>query len=247
MGELITAAFSSSNLFLTFLLGLVSLYWLSVIVGAIGMDSLDFDLDLDADIDIDVDVAVDVDVDADVDVDVDADADTDTSSVGSTGGNTAADGSLLIGTLRFLNFGRVPFMVLLSTIILCIWSISIYCNHDASWINPGNSSSMAALLFFPNLTASLLLSKIFTAPLVPIFAKLNTSEKALVIDGKVGTLMTSIKEGETGQLKIDINGSIVSLSVQSNEGKSIRKGDKVVVIEKLESGKAYVVQKIEHH
>ncbi|CAA6824704.1 MAG: Unknown protein [uncultured Aureispira sp.] len=244
MGELITAAFSTSNLFLTFLLGLVSLYWLSVIVGAIGMDSLDFDLDVDADIDIDVDLDVDVDVDMDMDVDVDADVDMDT-DVASIG--TASGGSAFLGILRFLNFGRVPFMVLLSTIILSVWSISIYCNHDASLINPGNSTSMAALLFFPNLIVSLLLSKIFTAPLVPIFAKLNTSEKALVIDGKVGTLMTSIKEEETGQLKIDINGSIVSLSVQSNDGKSIRKGDKVVVIEKLESGKAYIVQKIEHH
>lgn len=243
MGELITAAFSSSNLFLTFLLGLVSLYWLSVIVGAIGMDSLDFDLDLDADIDIDVDV----DVAVDVDVDADVDADTDTSSVGSTGFDSNGEVSLFIGTLRFLNFGRVPFMVLLSTIILSLWSISIYCNHDASWINPGNSTTMAAVLFFPNLIASLLLSKVFTAPLVPIFAKLNTAEKALVIDGKVGTLMTSIKEEETGQLKIDINGSIVSLSVQSNDGKTIQKGDKVVVIEKMDDGKAYIVQKIEHH
>ncbi|WMX17419.1 MULTISPECIES: OB-fold-containig protein [unclassified Aureispira] len=238
MGELITAAFSTSNLFLTLLLGLVTLYWLSVIVGAIGMDSLDFDLDLDADIDVDVDV----DVDADIAADVDADADTDTTSVGSAGG-----GSLFLGTLRFFNFGRVPFMVLLSTIILCLWSISIYCNHDASWINPGNSTSMAAVLFFPNLIISLLFSKLLTAPLVPIFAKLNTAEKALVIDGKVGTLMTSIKEEETGQLKIDINGSIVSLSVQSNDGKAIQKGEKVVVIEKMDNGKAYIVQKIEHH
>jgi hypothetical protein len=236
MGELITAAFSSSNLFLTILLGLVALYWLSVIVGAIGMDSLDFDLDLDADIDVDIDVDVDVAVDIDADVDADA-----------TGIGSAVGGSLFIGILRFLNFGRVPFMVLLSTIILSIWSIAIYCNHDASFINPGNSTSMAAILFFPNLIISLLLSKIFTAPLVPIFAKLNTAEKALVIDGKVGTLMTSIKKEETGQLKIDINGSIVSLSVQSNDGKTIQKGDKVVVIEKTEDGKAYLVQRIEHH
>jgi len=238
MGELITAAFSTSNLFLTLLLGLVALYWLSVIIGAIGMDSFDFDLDLDADIDVDIDVDVDVDVDVDIDADVDADA---------TGIGSAVGGSLFIGILRFLNFGRVPFMVLLSTIILSTWSIAIYCNHDASFINPGNSTSMAAILFFPNLIISLLLSKIFTAPLVPIFAKLNTAEKALVIDGKVGTLMTSIKEEETGQLKIDINGSIVSLSVQSNNGKSIQKGDKVVVIEKTDDGKAYIVQRIEHH
>lgn len=238
MSELITAAFSSSNLFLTFLLGLVSLYWLSVMIGAIGMDSFDFDLDIDADVDIDIDVDVDADIDVDADADVDADGDADTSSLG---------GGLMIGALRFFNFGRVPFMVLLSTIILCMWSISIYCNHDASWINPGNNTYTAALLFLPNLVVSLLLSKVFTAPLVPVFAKLNTAEKALIIDGKVGTLMTSIKEQEIGQLKIDIDGSIVSLSVQSNDGKKIQKGEKVVVVEKIDNGKTYIVQRIEHH
>lgn len=243
MVELITAAFSASNLLLTLLLGLMTLYWFSVIIGAIGMDSFDIDLDVDVDVDVDIDVDVDVDVDADIDVDADVDADADTAG----GSPSNIGGGFLIGALRFFNFGRVPFMVLLSTLVLSMWSLSIYCNHDGSWINPTNATSIAAALFVPNLIISLLLSKVFTAPLVPVFAKLNTAEKALVIDGKVGTLMTSIKEEEVGQLKIDINGSIVSLSVQSNDGKPIDKGDKVVVVEKTDNGKAYIVQKIKHH
>lgn len=247
MGELITAALSTSNLFLTFLLGLMTLYWMSVIIGAIGMDSFDVDIDADVDIDVDVDVDVDIDADVDVDADIDADADVDADAdqVGPSGG--AYTGSITLKILRFFNLGRVPFMVLLSTLVLCMWSISIYCNHDGSWLNPDNVTSLAAIYFVPNLVASLFLSKLFTAPLVPVFAKLNTSEKALVIDGKVGTLMTSIKDTETGQLKIDINGSIVALNVKSNDGVPIKKGEKVVVIEKFDDGKSYVVQKIEHH
>jgi hypothetical protein len=240
MGELFTAAFSSSNLFLTILLGLVTLYWLSVIVGAIGMDALDFDIDVDADIDIDVDI----DVDVDVDMDIDADGD-----LGAHGNGDVAHtgGGVMIGVMRFFNLGRVPFMVLISIFILSLWSIAIYCNHDASLINPGNSSGMAALLFFPNFIASLFISKVLTAPLVPVFAKLNTSEKALVMSGKVGTLILGIKDTETGQMKINIDGSLISLTVKSNGGKEIKKGNKVVIIEKIDGSASYIVQKIEHH
>ena len=90
-------------------------------------------------------------------------------------------------------------------------------------------------------------TKIITAPLVPVFAKLNTAEKELVIfNGKVGTLMTGIQDSEKGQLKIDIDGSVVSLTVKSNEGKTIKKGEKVVIIDQIEEGKSFIVQKINY-
>ncbi len=127
-----------------------------------------------------------------------------------------------------------------------MWSFSIYCNHDASWINPGNSASFAALLIVPNLIMSLLFAKIFTAPLIPVFSKLNTSEKKRIIEGKVGTLLLGIKDTETGQMKINVDGSVISLNVQSNEGKEIEEGDKVFIIEKSENANVYIVQKIDH-
>ena len=57
--------------------------------------------------------------------------------------------------------------------------------------------------------------------------------------------MTSIQDKQVGQLKIDIDGSIVSLTVKSNEGETISKGDKVVIVEQIEDGKSYLVQKID--
>jgi len=44
------------NLPLTFVVGLLMLYWITCILGVIGMDSLDLDLDPDPDLDADVDV-----------------------------------------------------------------------------------------------------------------------------------------------------------------------------------------------
>ena len=55
MGELFELSVSGANLPFTIMLGLVILYWVGVILGALDIELFDFDLDLDGDADIDVD------------------------------------------------------------------------------------------------------------------------------------------------------------------------------------------------
>ena len=64
MGDVIQQALTWYNLPLTLLLGVITLYWLMVIIGVLSADSLDFDVDTG-----DIDVGVDLDADADVDID----------------------------------------------------------------------------------------------------------------------------------------------------------------------------------
>lgn len=240
MFELISASFAPTNLVFTIPLILIGFYWLSVVAGVIGMDA--FDLDMDLDMDVDVDVDLDLDVDADVDIDADGNL---KGSAATTTESGSGDG-FMIGILRFFNFGRVPFMVLISFIILFGWGISVWCNHIGSWVNPSNSGLIGALLFIPILIGSLLITKIVTTPLVPVFDKFNTAAKNLIIEGKVGTLMTSIEKTQIGQLKIDIDGSIVSLSVKADEGQALKKGERVVVIQEDADKKSYLVQRFNH-
>lgn len=234
--ELIQASLAGANLIFTIPLVLIGLYWFSVIIGAIGMDSIEFDMDLDVDVDVDVDL--DLDVDADVDVDADGGD--------IKGGGASASESFAIGILRFFNFGRIPFMVLISFIFIFGWALSVWCNNPDSWVNPNGSALVSALLFLPILISSLLITKVVTTPMVPVFEKFNTAAKDLVIEGRVGTLMTSIEDQKIGQLKIDIDGSIVSLSVKADAGQSLKKGQQVVVIEETKDGKAFLVQKFNH-
>ena len=56
MSELLRAAISTVNLPYTILLGLIVLYWISVILGFFDLDLFDFDLDTDVDADVDVDI-----------------------------------------------------------------------------------------------------------------------------------------------------------------------------------------------
>ena len=231
MRELLTASLTLPNLTFTVLLGLITLYWLFVILGAVGLDAFDFDLDVDADVDIDVDVDVDVDVDADVDADGSA-------------AEGAAAGSVLLGVLRFFNLGRVPFMVLISVWILSLWSLSIYCNHDGSWINPTNSGSVAAMLLGPIILVGSLITKLLTAPLVPVFERINTTASPIIVTGKMGTLLTSIEGQEKGQLKAHIDGSTVTLIVQSMNGIALGKGEEVVIVDQVGEDKTYLVQRL---
>lgn len=221
MHELLTASLSIPNLLFTVLLALVTVYWLFVILGTVGLDAFDFDLDVEAD------------------VDVDADVEADASAV-----ESAASGSLFLGVLRFFNLGKVPFMVLFSVWILSLWSISVYCNHEGSWINPTNSGTIAALLLGPIILIASLTTKLFTAPLIPVFERINTTAQPIVVTGKMGTLLTSIQGDEKGQLKTHIDGSTVTLIVQSMNGVALHKGEEVVIVDQGDKDKTYLVQRL---
>lgn len=56
MGEVLTEAVMPMNLVFTVMLGLVVIYWIMVILGALDVDFLDIDFDSDVDIDADADV-----------------------------------------------------------------------------------------------------------------------------------------------------------------------------------------------
>ena len=141
MQELFHAAITAPNLLYTVLLGVVLLYWLSVFVGAMDIGSFDLDIDVDADLD------------ADVDADVDA---------GSGGGWFA-------GALHFFNFGRLPFMIVFSFLVLGMWTMSILANHYWS----DGTAIFPMIIFLPMLFVSLVITKIITTPLVPIFESLD--------------------------------------------------------------------------
>lgn len=101
MKELWEQAILPYNLPFTILLGVVVVFWITSLLGAVSMDSLDVDLDVDAD--LDVDVGGD---DADVNL----------------GGVAAA-------MLRVVNAGYIPLTIVLSVLILMMWISSILLNY----------------------------------------------------------------------------------------------------------------------
>ena len=102
MEQFINVAFNWVNVFPTFLLIIVVLYWLSVILGAMDLGFLDFDIDADFETDVEIEVEFEAEMDADAE--------------GGAGG-------WFMEFLSFFNLGKVPFMVFVSALVLPMWLI----------------------------------------------------------------------------------------------------------------------------
>lgn len=206
MKELFDFAFSPPVITYTILLMVFLLYWLTVIIGVFDFSSLDFDIDIDADVDMDVDI----DVDADTDV------------------NASGGGSIVLAVLGFFNFGKVPFMVVMSILSLSLWTIAILANY---YISDGSIWFSIALVF-PNLLASLIIAKIVTTPLVPLFASISRDEaKPIHFVGLLGEVILETSNNRMGQIEVRHEKSILTLNVKAVEEHDglIKRGTEVVI------------------
>lgn len=212
MQELLQAAFSPPNIVFTVLLFVVMLYWVTVFLGLLDFGAFD----------------IDIDVDAEVDVDVDVDAD----------GGVSLGG--LSGILSFFNFGRIPFMVVMSFLILSMWALSLLSDQ---YVGQG-SLGVAAIMFIPNLAISLLFTKIITSPLVPVFRNLDGSEAPVEFIGQVCTLTLSAGPGDLGQAEVFYNGNNLLVSVMG-DSEQISKGEKALIVQENKEKSYFIVQKLE--
>ncbi len=220
MLELLQAAVSPVNVVYTVLLVIVLIYWMSIIVGVLDTGSFDIDFDLDVDVDLDVDL--DVDVDADMDVDADGDV----------------GGGWFAGALHFFNFGKLPFMIIMSFVILFQWAMALLANH-----NFGHGSVIFALVTaLPILFVSLSMTKIITTPLIPVFAKLDTAAEPVNYIGKTGTLILPPTRNKLGQAEVIDEGNPLIISVKVSEDEAIpKKGESIVVIHEADNKTHFIV------
>lgn len=217
MQDLWLAAFEPVNLLYTILLGFVLLYWLSVLLGAIDLGALDFDIDLDMD--------VDVDVDADIDIDADA-------------GEASLGG--FAGFLHFFNFGKVPFMILMTFVVFPAWMMSIGLNEYF-----GNGRWWFALaMFIPIIFFSLIAGKILTMPLVPIFSRMNMDAQPIDYIGMVCKLRLPASASRFGQAEVMIDGSSLLIEVKTESDETpIKRGENARIIGKTEDKRYYLVRR----
>ena len=213
MNELIQTAFSSVNLIFTFLMVLVLLYWLFIIIGALDFGSFDVEFDMDADIDTDIDV------------------DADGGEVG-----------WVSGSLAFFNFGKLPFMVIMSFLVLFSWSISVLVNYYLG----GGSILFAIALFFPNLFVSLCLTKLITTPLLPVFKNLDSGIEPVDYIGLPCKLVLPASSKKLGQAEVnfDNNPLLVNVKVDHESSVEFNKGDEAIIVRKAKSKPYYIIQKI---
>ncbi|MEM6262787.1 MAG: hypothetical protein AAGI38_09790 [Bacteroidota bacterium] len=164
MKELLDAAVSPANIIITGLLIFILLYWITVILGVIDLDAVDFD--------------VDVDVDADVDIDADVDA----SGV-----------SWFNSVLAFFNLGHVPFMVFMTCWIVPAWAICIIANDKLGISSFGVGLGIMAGGLFASLFIAKIATQPFVRIFAKIDqeAKENQRIRGKICTVTIGTTATS--------------------------------------------------------
>ncbi len=215
MQEILSAALLAVNLPYTILMVLVGFYWLSVFIGVLDLEFLDFDMD--ADVDIDVDVDVDADMDADV-------------------GEVPGIGHTLIS---FINLGDVPMMIIVSFLALSLWSVSILVNHflgNSGWL-------IAVLLLIPNLLFGAVVTKIITTPFKKFFRSLTKDEGSMKsVIGQICTLLSDASGDRFGQAEILAADLETRVTVKTWKGETLKKGQKAIIIEKDKEKDFYFIE-----
>ncbi len=211
MTEFFNFAFAPANLFYSLLLCMVLFYWLTVVLGALDLDFLDFDIDTEVDMD------VDVDVDIDADMEVDSEVETE---VGAGGAGWA------LSTLSFFNIGQVPFMIFVSIFVIVMWGTAMLFNNAM-----GNETHFG-LWVVPILLVGLFISKVLTTPFKAMHKQMTkggVQKKDLV--GKIAKVTLDISAGRPGQAEIEFDDQHFLLTVRSEDEDNIPKGSQVLLTE----------------
>jgi hypothetical protein len=168
---------------------------------------------------------------ADADLDVDGDVD--------------GLGDVPAALLRLVNAGSVPVTVVLSILVLAMWTASLTLNY---YFNPGHGMWLSLALFLAALVLGLIATKILTQPLVPLMRRLKEAENAAPVLGEVGVVHSIRIDSEYGQVEVQRpDGAPALLNARLGpEAEPAPRGTHVAIVSMDESTGVYLVRALPH-
>ena len=224
------------NAVMTVIMAILVVYWLFVLLLGVGLEDLDLGFDFDVDVP-DIDVNADIEVDTDIDIDADADIDTDSDN------EVAADKSpgFFAHFLNFMNVGRVPFMLVLSTLKFFIWIGSLI---TTSLVNITAWGLYSLLILIPIAIIAVFFTKFATNPMVKFFKEIGyKGEEEIDFLGRSGKMLSNIKNEKIGIAEFLVDKNPIKLNVKSLDGAEIKYGEYVVIMDESDDKKYYLVNK----
>jgi uncharacterized membrane protein len=236
VNELVVASLQFPTVVLTIALGIVLVYWLFVLLGA-----LDIDL-FGGDVDVDVSGAAKGIGDVltggakggaeafHVHADVGADAG------GDAGGDADADvegGGLWHG----LGLGDVPVTISVSLITLLAWCGSLLAMHYV--IGSGGWWTVVVLVLA--VVIALPIAALLIRPIAPVFAVQEAKSNADYV-GHACTITTGRVDDRFGQATIEDGGTVLNIAVRCDRPGKLLRGDKALIIEFDRERSAYLVE-----
>lgn len=215
---------------LTLMCGIFTLEIISMLLGLSMSDTIDHALGFDSDVDIDVDLDLDVDVDMDVDMDLDVDI-VDSPNYD---GFPDMEHGWLSSIFNWLNFGKVPVLILFSAFLLSFGLIGLIGQSIvASILGAPISAYLAAPLAF---LVALPITRAFGKKFSKVLPKIETS--AIKIDSLIGhagkiTIGTATYDRAAEAKVIDRYGTLHYVRVAPLErGEEIVSGTEVMLAKK---------------
>lgn len=215
MAELMSLSVAWVNLPFTVGLGVVVLYWISMILGVVHDSHSDVDGD-------GLDHAHDVDG---------HDHDVDDTGMGAAG--------IL---LRFLHADEVPLTAVLSVLAACMWAASVLGNW---YLNPTLALGTSLLLLVPEFFAAAVATRIILIPAAPLLRKMHVgvARKAVLV-GQVAKVKSEDVTEKTGQAELMMKGVSLLLNVRTAPGARLSKGDEALIVAHDEARGIYEVTKV---
>jgi hypothetical protein len=199
------------------------IYLASLVLGGIFLGASIFaGGDHDAELDADVDVDVDADHDLDIDVDADADADIDAGADVATEGVDFADFWLPFLSVRFWVF-FLTFFGLTGTLLNLLGLAGKFTTMGAAG-GVGVTCGFAAASIIQRLKRSEL-------------GRVPGTEAYKGVEGKI---LLPISAESRGMVRISVDGRLVDLRAKADEGVTLERGEKVLLIDYAEN-EAHVV------
>ena len=166
----------------------------------------------------------------DFDVDVDADA--------------GAFSSIGFVTLKFLNIGNVPIMIWVTIFGLTWWCVSLALwnlfdmeTYEAKW-------QFAAQLTVRNALVAVVLTKIFTEPLIKVFER-HEEHRPEDLIGQSCVIATVEATPDFGQARYQTDGAPLLLNVKT-DGEQLAKGDRAMIVDFDPETRVYLITKLSH-
>lgn len=202
----------------TVLLGIVLVYWVLVMVGALGVDALD----LDADGALELDAAVE-------------------------GGAKAAAEHHGEGFFSFLGLGGLPVTVAVSALAFMSWAVALVSTQLLAGLLTSTllKVTLGAGICVASLIVGVLAARIVTLPLRRIFVSNEAPDRHAAIMGRLCEISSGSVDGRHGQATIEDGGAGLILNVFCGKANTLRKGDRAVVIDYDPAQDTYEIEPVE--
>jgi hypothetical protein len=216
--ETVRFLFSDANLLPTCLMILVTIYWLLMIVGIVGVDL--FDVDVDADLGLDADFDVDLDVDGGA---------TTAGGAQVSGSTTTGDQTPLRAIFEFLYISDIPVVIVASAFVFWFWLCIVFLNY---FFNPELTIGWSVLMAFPSSLVAVFATRLTMMPVAMVFKKHppeDNTRKHMV--GRIGRVTSTEVTEKFGQLEVARPGETeLVLNVTCKPSDRLKKGDAAKII-----------------